>query len=270
MITGIPLAITYERITAFNKINENRLGNSLINLASGKRIRQPQDGISDFFRAQNFNRKSNEYSRIRSDIAGASAMMDVVVETGEIVYNGIERMKQLVDLYYDESTTDDEKRVMQAEFSSLVKQISHTINNTYYDGKLLVSDSSDSPLCSVNLDPDNIANKMVISFSAEQVANVEGLTLGNGYHEDSAAVKAELSKAGSYLASASAFSKGLSAQYAIADKKVSISNAVKDSITGSDSGKEVFKAMNYSIQQQSSFAMLAQANILWSSLVRLL
>ena len=104
-------------------------------------------------------------------------MMDVVVDTGEMVYNGIQRMKQLVDLYYDESTTEDEKRAMQSEFSSLVKQVSYTVNNTYYDGKQLVSDSRDNPLDSVNLDPRDIDKKMVISFGAEQ-ANVDGLILG--------------------------------------------------------------------------------------------
>lgn len=269
MITGIPLSVTYRRIATFNKVNENHLGNSLINLASGKKVRQPQDGVSDFFRAQRLSRDSNDYSRIKNDIARASAMMDVVVDTGEMVYNGIQRMKQLVDLYYDESTTEDEKRAMQPEFSSLVKQVSYTVNNTYYDGKQLVSDSRDNPLDSVNLDPRDIDKKMVISFGAEQVANVDGLILGSGYNEDIAAVNAELEKAGSYLASANAYSFGLSAQYAIAAKKADISNAVKDSITGTDSGKEIVRATNYSIQHQSSLAMLVQANLVRSSVVRL-
>lgn len=269
MITGIPLSITYGRIATFNKINENHLGNSLVNLASGKRVRQPQDGVSDFFRAQRLSRDSNDYSRIKSDIAKASALMDVVVDTGEMVYNGIERMKQLVDLYHDESTTEDEKRSMQSEFSSLVKQVSYTVNNTYYDGKQLVSDSRANPLDSVNLDPRNINHKMVISFGAEQVANVDGLTLGSSYNEDIAAVQAELDKAGSFMASANAYSLGLSAQYAIAEKKVDISNTVKDSLTGSDGGQEMIRATNHSIQHQSSLAMLVQANLVRSSVVRL-
>ncbi len=269
MITGIPLSITYGRIATFNKINENQLGNSLINFASGKRVRQPQDGVTDFFRAQRLSRDSNDYSRIKNDIASASALMDVVVDTGETVYNGIERMRQLVDLYYDVSTVEDEKKVMQSEFSSLIKQVSYTVNNTYYDGKLLVSDSHEKPLDSVNLDSRNIGNIMVISFGAEQVANVDGLTLGASYHEDHAAVQAELNKAGSFMASANAYSLGLSAQYAIAEKKVNISNTVKDSIAGSDSGQEMIRATNYSIKHQSSFAMLAQANLIRSSVVRL-
>jgi len=269
MITGTPLSITYGRIAAFNKINENQLGSALLNLASGKRVRQPQDGVSDFFRAQRLSQDSNDYSRIKNDIAKTSAMMDVVVDTAETVYNGIQRMKQLVDLYYDESTTEDEKKAMQSEFSSLVKQVSYTVNNTCYDGKLLVSDSRANPLDSVNLDPNNINNRMVISFGAEQVAHVDGLTLGTSYHEDIAAVQAELNKAGSYLASANAYSFGLSAQYAIAEKRVDISNTVKESITGTDSGQEIFRATNHSIQHQSSFAMMAQANLIRSSLVRL-
>lgn len=269
MITGIPLTVTYGRIATFNKINENDLGNSLINLASGKKVRQPQDGVSDFFRAQRLSRDSNDYSRIKNDIGKASAMMDVVADTGEMVFNGIERMKQLVDLYYDNSTTEDQKKSIQSEFSSLVKQVSYTVNNTYYDGKQLVSDSRDNPLDSVSLDPRNIDNKMVISFGAEQVANVDGLTLGAGYNEDIAAVNEELKKAGSYLASANAYSMGLSAQYAIAEKKVNISNTVKDSITGTDSGQEMIRATNHSIQHQSSFAMMAQANLIRSSLVKL-
>ncbi len=267
--TGIPLSITYARIATFNKINQNQLGNSLVSLASGKRIRQPQDGPSEFFRAQRLSRDSNDYTRIKNDVAKASALMDVVSDAGEMVFNGIDRMKQLVNLYYDESTDDDQKRAMQAEFSSLVKQVSHVVNNSYYDNKLIISDSSANPLDSVNIDPNDINNRIVISFSADQVANVDGLKLGTSREADMKAVQKELDKAGSYMASASAYSIGLNAQYAIAEKKVNISNNVKESITGADGGQEMIRATNRSIQHQSSYAMMAQANMIRTSVMRL-
>lgn len=269
MVTGMPLSVTYARIATFNQIKENQLGNSLLNLASGKKVRQPRDGSSEFFRAQRFDRDSNDYSRIKTNIAKASALMDVAVATGEMVYNGIERMKQLVDMYYDDNTAQDEKRSMQSEFSSLVKQVSYIVNNSTYNGKLLVSDSLLNPLDSVNIDPDDITITIDISFGADQVANVEGLTLGNSYQADGAAVQNELDKAGSFLANANAFALGLNAQYALAEKKVDISNTVKGSFIDADGGQELIKAANHSIQYQSSYAMMAQANIMRSSIMRL-
>lgn len=269
MITGVPLSVTYARIAAFNKSSDNDLAEALMNLGSGKRVRRPQDNIPDFFRAQRLNQEIKDYSRIKTNISKASALMDVATEAGEIVYNGIERMKQLVKLYYDQSTTDDERKVMKSEFSSLVKQVTHVVDNTTYDGKLLISDSQANPLSSVAISPGDVNNTIDIAFSANQVANVIGLTLGNNYDDDMSAVQEQLDKAASYLASASAFEHGLNAQYAIAEKKIYTSSASKDLITNIDSGQEVVNATNQSIKYQSSFAMLAQGNMLRSSLLRL-
>lgn len=269
MVTGVPLTVTYARIAAFNRINENQLGASLLNLASGKRVRKPEDNVPDFFRAQRLNRESNDYTRIKNDVAKASALMDVAKEAGEMVYNGIDRMKQLVNMYYDESTAEDEKLSMKSEFSSLVKQVSHIVENTTFDGRLLISDSQANPLDSVSVDPSDVTNSIKISFSADQVAEVSGLTLGNNKTDDMAAVQAELDKAGYYLASANAFSIGLDAQYNLAQRKVSISSTNKDSITNADAGQEMIRAANMSIQHESSFAMMAQANMIRSSVVKL-
>ena len=53
------------RIATFNKDNENHLGNNQIKLASGKKERQPQDGVSDF-QGTALSRDSNDYSRIKT------------------------------------------------------------------------------------------------------------------------------------------------------------------------------------------------------------
>lgn len=268
MMTGIPLTVVYGRINAFNKTNENKLADSLLNLASGKRVRSPQDSVPDFFRAQRLQSNEADYTRIKADVSEASALMDVVGEAAESVFNGINEMKQLVKMYYDENMTD-EKSYIEDRFSSLAKEVSHIIDNSFYDGRQLISDSSSDPLDSVAIDPSDVRNVITVSFGSDQVADVAGLTLGNGKENDLAAVQAELDKAGSYLASANAFSIGLEAQYAIAEKKVTVSNNARNLITDADEGQEMILATTRTIQHQASYAMIAQANMVRSSIVKL-
>jgi flagellin len=269
MVTGNSMMVAYGRISTFNKVNENTLASSLMSLASGKRVREPKDNIPDYFHAQRLNNQARDYSRIAQDLSETSAMMDVASDAAESVFTGLERMRDLVDLYYDNNSSTDEKTAYKAEFNSLVKQVSHIVDNTNYGGRSLISDSSAKPLANVSLDPNNQQSKFTITFSSQQVADVAELTLGSGESADASAIQAELEKAGSYLAKLSGYKRGLDAQYNIVNKKVDLSTANRNNLTDVDSGTEMVLATNKSIRHQTSLSMMAQANVMGSSILKL-
>ena len=272
MMSGIPISVVSGRLSAFYKTNENELFDSLIRVASGKRVASPSDSSTDFFHAKKFNRVYSDSERTRNDVSEVSAMLDVGVHVGEKVFTDMSKMRQLVDDYYNPNTTQEEKNVMKVDFAALIKEVNASINNGIYDGKKMVQDTSvTGPLKSVNLDPGNLSQTFSISFTAQQVADPTALTLGTDTQgNETAAVQAEFDKAGSYLASASAYSRGIKSQYNLLSQKMAVSKAVESNITDADMGLEMAKATMLSIRHQSTAAMMAQANNTRASILKVL
>lgn len=272
MVSGSQLAITSGRLNAYYKTSENNLYDSLSRIASGKRIASPRDNAADYFHAQRLKRDSSDSEGIRTGVSEASAMLDVGVSVGEKVFTNLTKMRHMVDDYYDPNTSQEEKDIMKADFASLIKEVNASINNSIYDGKKMVQDTSvTGPLKTVNLDSNDLSQTFSISFTAQQVADPSALTLGTGTQgSEATAVDAELEKAGSYLATASAYSRGIKSQYNLLSQKILTSNAQKSNLVDADEALEVAKATESSIRHQSTVAMMAQANSVRASILKVL
>lgn len=272
MVSGSPMAITSGRLNAFYKTSENDLYSALTKVASGKRISSPRDNATDYFHAQRLNRDYSDSEKIRADVSETSAMLDVGVSVGEKVFTNLSKMRQMVDDYYDPNTSQEDRNIMKADFSRLIKEVNASINNGIYDGKKMVQDTSvTGPLKTVNLDSNNLSQNFSISFTAQQVADPSALTLGTGTQgSEATAVDAELEKAGSYLATASAYSRGIKSQYNLLSQKILTSKAQEANILDADEALEMAKATESSIRHQSTVAMMAQANSVRASILKVL
>ena len=270
MLTG-SLNSGYGYISVFYKQNDNKLADSLYHITTGKRVNKPQESIPDYFHAENHNRQAKQYTGLRQGVAEALNLVQVASNAGESVFNDLDRMRDLVDLYYNDITDPEDRNAIKAEFSSLRSQVQFGLDNSTYDGKKLIQDTGAGSLKSVNIDTRDVNVTLDISFTGEQVADVSSLSLGNATHDEEAdAVQAELNKAGSYLAKLSAYSQGLHSQYNIMSKQISASQKVSSSLTDADTGKEYADVMNLSIKGQSTLAMMAQANIMKTSILKLM
>lgn len=272
MLTGVSFSVTADRLISIYKSNEYSLTDSLTKVASGKRVSSPVNGSADYFRAQSFSRVYSECDKIRTDVADVAGMIDVGVAAGESVFKNLSKMRQMVDDYYDPNTTQDQKNAMKADFDQLIKQVNSTIANAAYDGKKLIQDTSASgPLKTVFLDDHDLSQTFSVSFTAQQVADPTALTLGStNQNSEATAVQNELDKAGSYLASVSAYSRGIKSQYRILEKKMTVSRQVVSNITDADEAVEMAKATQNSIRHQTAAAMIAQANSARASILRIL
>jgi flagellin-like hook-associated protein FlgL len=106
---------------------------------------------------------------------------------------------------------------------------------------------------------------------AAQVADPSALTLGSGdKNTDASAVQTELDKAGSYLATVSAYARGIKSQYNIINQKIETAKNVESVITSADESIEIAKATERSIRHQSTAIMMAQANMARASILKLL
>jgi flagellin-like hook-associated protein FlgL len=272
MLASTPMTVLTGRLSAFFKTVESQLSDSLTKVASGKRVDSPFDNITDYFHAKNYKREYTDYDRVRTDVAETSAMLDVASHIGEQVFEGMSKMRTLVDDYYKPDVTNEEQAAITAEFNATRDEVAKAIENGYYDGKQLVADTSvTGSLKKVNLDPKDFSQMFSIDFSASQVTDTSGLTIGGGnYQADANAVQAELDKAGSYLASVSAYSRGIKAQYNLVSTKITATKAAESNIVDIDAGREMALATKRSIQHQSTASMMAQANMVRASIVKVL
>lgn len=271
MVSGIPLSITGARIALFHKSNENNLADSLIRLASGNRVNRPSDSIPDYFHSEKMKRESRSAAVLLQGIGEGIALTDVAAFAGEQVFNAIGSMRDIVTRYYHENTTDDDKVALEAEFEAYRTTVTSIIDNSTYDGLQLISDNGGNPFRTIAVDTNDFTRQLTISYTADDIADVGALELGQSDEAtEMAAVMDELEKAGSYLAKTSAYAYGLNAHYNLTNAKVTAADDSARRSVEVDTGAEMLKATNRSIRNQSSIAMLAQANMYRLSIVQLL
>lgn len=271
MTTGAVLSVTGSRIALFAKKSEGGFGESLVRLASGRRINQPSDGIPDYFFNEKMMRSSRSYSEVLRNIGEAMAFMDVAVSVGERVFNAIADMKEIVRQFYKAETTANDKEALKADFNALKNTVTSIIGSSSFDGMRLVGDNGGVPFKSIALETETGAQRIDIIFDAGDIADVSSTTLGTTDEAtERSAIEAELEKAGSYLAKSSAFMRGLNAHYNLAASKMNTARTSAERSIASDAAEEMLSAMSHRIRTQASIAMLAQANIYQASVVKLL
>ena len=271
MLTGVPISVTGMRIALFVKSNENSLGNSLVRLASGRRVNRPSDGIPEYFLSEKLRRESQSYEPVLRDIGEGLALLDVATSAGEGVFNGLTDMRELVKMYYKEDATAGDKEACRVQFETLKTTVSSIISMSTYNGDRIISTNGGNPFKTVTLDATASPETISIEFDAGDIASPGTLALGaTDEATELAAVEAELGKAGSYLAKTSAYTYGLNAQYNITTTKKSVSNSASQQGVATDTGGEMLQAVNFSIRNQSAMAMMAQANLYTASVAKLL
>lgn len=272
MISGTSqLDLATFRIASFYKINGSKLSNNFIKIASGTKVPEPKYNIADYFRAKEFNNNINVYKTVQRDIGDALAMIEVAEQAATQVFDDLTEMRDFVKQYYDADATDEQKIFIKEAFDVIASRVNDTINDTYYDGKQLISDTvgAGAPLKSFILNPKDISQTFTIDFDSNDVADTSALDITVGEVAATNAVQAELDKAASYLGKVSGYRAGLNAQYNIVENTVINSKEAVSNMADTDDAKEFAESVKRSISQQSSMAMLAQSNILKQSVLAL-
>lgn len=271
MVSGNPLSVTSGRIARFYRTNENSMADSLIRLASGRRVNRPSDSIPDYFRSEQMKRENRSATTLLRGIGEGLALTSVATAVGEQVFNGISSMRDIVKRYYDENASDDDKGALEADFELYRNTVSSIIDSSTYEGIQLISDNGGDAFRTVSLDTNDFTQQMSISYTADDIADVSSLQIGQSDEEtEMAAVMDELEKAGSYLAKTSGYRYGLHAHYNLINAKITATSDEAKRSVAADTGEEMVTAMNRSIRNETSLAMFAQANMYQLSIVQLL
>jgi flagellin-like hook-associated protein FlgL len=262
MLTTAALEVTSLRLSEFYRTNQFVLNDNLLRVASGKRVREPADNSADYFYAHQIRADIKGQQQVRRELAVGGALTDTAKEVGSMVFEDLNRLGEIIQLYYDDNTTDDEKGAYKAEFNAVKNRITDTIANSYYNDYQLVKDYGATPLMKIILDPRDISQTYDISYDAGDVADASGLVVGvTDQATEQTALQDELDKAASYLAKSVVYSDAISAhQNMLAMKNVHYEDnaAAKEN---ADEGAEVMALVKRSLNQQMAVSMMAQANM---------
>lgn len=270
MITGASLTVTYGHLTSFYKRNENNLGLSLLRLASGKRVEQPSDNIPDYFNAARLKQSDSIHEDVHSKLNEALSRTEIAETAGTYVFDDLTSARNLIDSYYDDSTTEDEKEAIKVEFSQILRQVRSVLDNTWLDGKLVIGVSGDTPFAHAPINPSDPDEILALYFTDKQIPDIDGLTLGTTtYETESQALQTELNKAASFISKVSVYQRSVNAFININERSRYAGQTIYSGITACDTGMEMINAMNLSIRNQSSLSMMAQANLSRATVLRL-
>lgn len=250
--------------------SSNMLAKSLARLSSGSKITSPADDSAGLAVSMRLSAQINRISAAQNNVGNAISFNQTQDGYLQKVNDALNRMSELSVLSQDATKTDSDRALYQTEFSSLQSYISDA-GTKDFNGVSLFS----STALTVTTDSDgNTFSNTGVNLAATTYSNVTSNTLKidtasgavsaltkvklaiNQLATDRANIGANIESLGYYNDQLSSLSNNLS--------------AAKSRITDVDVAQESTAYAKNNILVQSGTAMLAQANSLPQSVLKLI
>jgi flagellin-like hook-associated protein FlgL len=235
----------------------NALNDALLKLASGKKFQNAGEDLLGFVRTTALSVDISGYQQVKENLTEAKTYTAAALQAGSSIYEKLTEMKDLA-VKYSSETDNDRKANFKAEFDALVEEVKSIISNTRVDGTVVTATAE---VKKVDLDPDGDGS-LSITFTA--IADTDSLDV-----EDSLTVDTQLTAALTYLSEAKAFNNIIDQQIKLTDTIISSKQAVMSLISDVDEAEQMNQVIDLSIRQQATISLLAQGNMIQSSLARL-
>ncbi|MBD3347174.1 MAG: hypothetical protein GF401_19135 [Chitinivibrionales bacterium] len=265
MLGGVNSA-SYKLTQIYNS-NNQQLSDTLARIASGKKYQNAGDDFASFARGQAIQSDIIGYERVQQNLKLAETYTNTGVEIGSQIYEDLVEMRELSELYTAEAAGANDADVLasyESEFDALKEKVVSAINNTSVDGTDVVQAAN---LTTVNLDPDGTASLAITPTTIPAHATIDAFDLSGA--TTTADITTQVDNALAYLTEMQGFDKTLESQINITDTIISSKQAAKSMITDIDEAEELSKVTALNVRQQSTIAMIAQANMSQAAVARL-
>ncbi len=241
--------------------NSKALTDALCRLSSGKKFQSAKENLAGFIYSNKLKNQICGYQKVREKLTEFKAYTSSAVDTASTVYENLTRMKSLARQYT--VATDDESRAdYRAEFESLRIYTSTILSNTFVDGVNIIQ--SEKPVISVELEPQS-GNTLDMDFSTVSLGeDIDKLVISEDGIENS--IDTEIEKTLTFLSEAKAYDNIATQQIKLSETIINSKEALYSLITDIDDAAEMSKLIDMSVRQEASIAMIAQGNMLHSSL----
>lgn len=244
------------------------LSDAMGKLASGKKIQSAHEDIHAYTQKVNLEIDIKGYEDVRIKLSDAKTITSAAVDSGSSVYKDLLKMKKIADDYISEAAGNNDP-VKLAEyrigFESIKDTVVSSLQNAYVDGTLVMQ--SGTALKTVALDPDN-QGQLTIEFSV--VADESSIdTFNVTTMADTSGIDTQIGNALTFLSESKSYNAIIDRQMDFLGLIINNKEAVKSLITDIDEAKVTSEVIDRSIRHEAAGAMIAQANIIQSSMISL-
>jgi len=244
------------------------LAKSLARLSSGSKITTPADDAAGLAVSLNFTAQIKRTNAANNNVGNALSFSQTQDGFLKKVGDALDRMSELSILSQDVTKTDSDRSLYNSEFTTLANYITNVASKDF-NGVTLFSASA----LTVTTDGDTGTFSMAgVNLGAAAYTNATGAAVDTTAHATAALtkIKAAITQLGTDRAQLGANMTRLtytSAQLGVLSDNLAAANS---RITDVDVAQESTQYARYNILVQSGTAMLAQANALPNSTLRLL
>lgn len=277
MIGGIDYSSI--RLASAYNINNQLLSDTLSRIATGKKISKPSDNFAGYIRINQMQNDIDGYQSIKENLTIGKGITAIASEVGNTVYEDLTELKDLVTAYYNTADSEDDNAArseIESKFNILKNSLTNYIADTRYNGTLVYSEAT---LGNIKIDP-NGTGSLSIAFEAADIANASTPTL-TGFvagdetatttnrDADLEAINNQLTAATNYLSKATSYDRSIDRQIRISDTIIQSKESAISFISDIDEISELNRKTDLQIRQEASIAMMAQAQLLRSSITKL-
>ena len=244
------------------------LGKSLARLSSGSKIINPADDAAGLAVSLKLDAQISRLAAARSNLGNAISFTQAQDGLLQKVGRALDRMGELAILSQDVTKTDTDRSLYQSEFSQLASFVTSTGSKDFNGVSLFTSTA-----LSVTIDSEGSSLSMSgINLAAAAYTGATSASVASSTSAAAAltSVKSAISQLATDRSSIGAYQSRLtstSEQLAVSrENLIAASSRIKDV----DVADESTQYARYNILVQSGTAMLAQANQLPQSVLRLL
>jgi len=254
------------------------VGNSLSRLSSGYRINSAKDDSAGYAVANSFKAKISSLRVAYQNAGESSSMLQVADGAYNEVHNILIRMKDLATQSAGGQITDDNRTLLNTEFTQLQSELDRISESSSYNGVNLVYSTAAGTASSFtfqigaqNATHDQLSVSLnAVSTAALMVGTNVGIGTTASAQATMTAIDTALTSVNSNMSTLGAYQNRL--QHAMDNLNIMVENysASESAIRDVDMAYEVTQFTKSQILQQSGMAMLAQANAAPQQILQLL
>lgn len=266
MISSIGFNTTH--LGTFYNQSKAAMASPLIRLSSGKNYNKPKDGVGEFFLVDRLNRDRRGYEIIRRGLEKGVALVNTAEGIAMELSENFKQLKNLTLEYWNSPAGSVDRTVIESEFNGIVSSMQTIINNAEFEGRDLMAVGT---VTSIMLDPNDVSQTFDVTYAAGDLIDTGALSIDGGadYAASVALIDTELNKNMSYLSKTSGYIYSLNAQVSVTDSMIDYHSESATAINEVDEAKEMKELVTQEIRQQASVAMIAQANMMRFSMLKL-
>jgi len=269
-------------VTAINvqrnlTITNRNLSKSLERLSTGYRINRSADDAAGFAVANSFKAKISALRVAYQNATESNSMLQVADGAFHEIEGILVRMKELATQAAGDQITNDERNLLQTEFSELQSELDRIAQTSKYNGVNLIYSTATgtSATLTFQIGAQNVAyDQLRVEIDAVSTAalGVDDIGISSLASAQSAmnAIDTALTNVNKYVSKVGAYQNRL--QHTMDNLNIMIENysASESAIRDADMAYEVTQFTKNQILQQSGMAMLAQANAAPQQILQLL